>query len=67
MTVFVEVKTRAGTGFGGPVAAVGATKQRRIRRLASEWLAQHRGPVGALRFDVVAISGVDIEVFESAF
>lgn len=54
--VFVEVKTRAGTGFGTPVEAVGWRKAGRIRRLACVWLTEHR-PAGTtgLRFDVVGI------------
>jgi putative endonuclease len=54
--VFVEVKTRAGTGFGSPAEAVGWRKAGRIRRLACAWLAEHR-PAGTtgLRFDVVGI------------
>ena len=54
--VFVEVKTRAGTGFGTPAEAVGWRKAGRIRRLACAWLTEHR-PAGAtgLRFDVVGI------------
>ena len=54
--VFVEVKTRAGTGFGVPAEAVGWRKAARIRRLACAWLALHR-PAGTtgLRFDVGGI------------
>ena len=54
--VFVEVKTRSGTGFGEPAEAVGPVKARRVRLLACRWLAEHR-PAGAgeLRFDVVAV------------
>jgi putative endonuclease len=54
--VFVEVKTRGGTGFGAPAEAVGAVKARRLRTLACRWLLEHR-PEGAceLRFDVVGI------------
>ena len=56
--VFVEVKARSGTGFGEPAEAVGLVKARRIRRLACQWLAEHRpeGAAGAeLRFDVVSV------------
>ena len=54
--VFVEVKTRAGTGFGTPAEAVGWRKSGRIRRLACAWLADHRPPgTTGLRFDVVGI------------
>jgi putative endonuclease len=67
--VFCEVKARRGAGFGGAVAAVDHTKQRRLRRLAAMWLAEHRddGPHRHVRFDVVAITGVAVEVFEAAF
>ena len=54
--VFVEVKTRAGTGFGSPAEAVSRAKARRIRGLAVQWLAEHRPPgTTGLRFDVVGI------------
>ena len=54
--VFVEVKTRAGTGFGEPAEAVGRVKARRLRTLACRWLLEHRPPGATeLRFDVVAI------------
>lgn len=54
--VFCEVKTRSGTGFGGPAEAVGPVKARRIRAVACRWLAENRPPGGTeLRFDVVAV------------
>ncbi len=54
--VFVEVKTRSGTGFGAPAEAVGRAKARRLRVLACCWLLEHRQPRGVdLRFDVVGI------------
>jgi putative endonuclease len=54
--VFVEVKTRAGTGFGEPAEAVGRVKARKLRELACRWLLEHRPPGSAeLRFDVVGI------------
>lgn len=54
--VFVEVKTRSGTGFGEPSEAVGRKKAAKVRQLACAWLAQSR-PTGNgdLRFDVVSI------------
>lgn len=53
--VFVEVKTRAGHGFGLPQEAVDARKIRKLRQLALYYLKQapHRGPV---RFDVLGLT-----------
>jgi putative endonuclease len=53
--VFCEVKTRRGTGFGHPVEAVTAIKQRRLRVLAQRWLAAHDEHAPDLRFDVVGV------------
>ena len=70
--VFVEVKTRSGTGFGLPAEAVGADKQRRLRRLAVRWLSEHP-ELGAcaLRFDVVSVvrspAGVVVSQLRGAF
>lgn len=53
--LFIEVKTRRGTGFGLPQEAVGVRKQQQIIRTA-QWYMQREKP-GKLqpRFDVVAI------------
>jgi putative endonuclease len=66
LVVFCEIKTRASDRYGPPQAAVGRVKQRRLRILAVEWLAAHDRH-GAIRFDVAAITGVRIEVYEAAF
>jgi putative endonuclease len=66
VVVFCEINTRASDRFGAPQAAVGHAKQRRLRLLAAQWLAAHDRH-GAIRFDVAAITGVRIEVFEAAF
>jgi len=67
VVVFSEVKTRRSDRYGPPAAAVGPAKQRRIRQLATEWLELHRGERRTIRFDVVAITGVSVELIESAF
>lgn len=54
--VFVEVKTRHGTGFGQPQEAVGPAKQARIRRLARYYLLVSRSREQEIRFDVVAVT-----------
>jgi putative endonuclease len=53
--VFVEVKTRAGHGFGLPQEAVDARKIRKLRQLGLYYLKMrpHRGPV---RFDVIGLT-----------
>jgi putative endonuclease len=42
LVVMCEVKTRSSDRFGSPLEAVTATKARRIRRIAAEWLAASR-------------------------
>ena len=65
--VFSEVKARRTSRFGPPAAAVDREKQRRIRLLAREWLAAHGLRRSVSRFDVVAITGIDIKLYEAAF
>ena len=65
---FVEVKERSGPGFGGASAAVGAEKQRRVRRAAEAWLAAHPECSGLeLGFDVVAVDVRRLERLPDAF
>ena len=54
LTVFVEVKARRGRAFGEPEEAVTAAKTRRIRALASEYLASC-GRSNEVRFDVISL------------
>ncbi len=53
--VFVEVKTRRGTGFGSPEEAVSEQKQRHIAHAAEAWLHERRLDGSPCRFDVVAV------------
>ncbi len=61
--VFCEVKTRLAASGGrdaelGPLVAIGPRKQRRLRLLAREWLAQRGADAPwrpELRFDAVAV------------
>ena len=70
--VFVEVKTRSGSGFGTPQEAVDRSKQRRLTRLALNWL-QARGLTDRpARFDVVSVrlaprGEAEVELFRNAF
>lgn len=65
--VFVEVKARRTDNFGPPALAVGGPKQRRIRRLAIEWLRANGVSAMEIRFDVVAITGTRVDIIEAAF
>jgi putative endonuclease len=71
VTVFVEVKARGGNDFGGGAAAVTVWKQRRIAKMAVDFLARHRLHDRPCRFDVVTVDvrqGVpSVEVFTHAF
>jgi len=65
--VFSEVKARRTADFGPASAAVTVAKQRRIRQLAVEWLRAHDVNAHSIRFDVVAITGTDLELITDAF
>ncbi|CAN5803199.1 YraN family protein [soil metagenome] len=67
--VVCEVKTRSSLAYGHPAEAVTLTKQRRIRILATRWLASGSPPFAPreIRFDVAAVLPTGIEVIEGAF
>jgi putative endonuclease len=69
--VFVEVKTRVSGEFGGGEEAVTVAKQRRIVRMAIDYLTRHELLDRPCRFDVVTIHLKDgrpmIEVYPHAF
>ena len=67
--VFVEVKARrrrAGA-YGGAVSAVDSAKQSRVRALAESWLRAADWEPEMVRFDVIAIDGVDLTHWDAAF
>ena len=53
--VFVEVKTLSDDAAGDPEDNITATKRHRLERAAKSWLAKHREPDGAYRFDSVSV------------
>ncbi len=69
--VFVEVKTRHGTGFGHPEDAVTREKQINIIRAARAYLYERKLEGAMCRFDVVSIviagKTPEIEHFKNAF
>ena len=64
--VFVEVKSRSRTGFGGPEAAVDPAKQRRLIAAARAFLSGFQCELPA-RFDVVAFLGGQPRLHRDAF
>jgi len=64
--VFVEVRSRAATTFGGALASVTARKQQRIVLAARHYLAR-LGHTPPCRFDVVAIEGNRVQWLRAAF
>jgi putative endonuclease len=69
--VFCEVKTRTSDRFGTAAEAVTPAKQRRLRLLAARYVASVAAPgsrpPAAMRFDVAAVTGGDVEVIDAAF
>jgi putative endonuclease len=55
VVAFVEVKTRAGRGFGMPQEAITALKRREIEAVATDFLFRHRLEGVSVRFDAMAI------------
>ncbi len=54
--VFVEVRQRANSRFGGAAASIGAAKQARLWRCAQHFLCRYPVPPPC-RFDAVCIDG----------
>ncbi|MCP4715555.1 MAG: YraN family protein [Deltaproteobacteria bacterium] len=68
---FVEVKTRSSKTYGAPQDAVGPVKQKKLSRVAQEYLQRHGLENSAARFDVVAVTvsdaGYSVELIQNAF
>ena len=52
---FVEVKTRAGLGYGHPLEAITRAKQREVAFVAQAWIERHGIEGVDYRFDAVAV------------
>ena len=52
---FVEVKTRTGSEYGTPGAAVTYTKQQKLRKTALVWLQEQEQYYSDLCFDVIEV------------
>lgn len=65
MTVFVEVRRRAKSDFGGAAWSITPTKQQRLILAARHWLARHGDT--ECRFDCVLIDGDKLDWLKDAF
>jgi putative endonuclease len=70
--IVCEVKSRRGSGFGGPFEAVTWAKQRKLRQLAETFLIASGLRPPEVRFDVASVTvdvagGASVHVFEHAF
>jgi putative endonuclease len=63
--VFVEVRLRRGSDFGGAGASITAAKRAKIVMAARHWLARHQDM--PCRFDCVLMDGDNIEWLRDAF
>jgi putative endonuclease len=61
--VFVEVRLRSSSRFGGAAASITAAKQRRLKRAAGHYLAS-LGAEPPCRFDAVLLDALDADRIE---
>jgi putative endonuclease len=55
VVAFVEVKTRAGRGYGHPLEAITARKRREVQAVAGAWIERFGADGDTYRFDAVAV------------
>jgi putative endonuclease len=65
--VFVEVRSRRTSEYGSALEAVGWRKQRKVSRVAAQYMAKRRPRCLAVRFDVVGITGEEIVHIQDAW
>ncbi len=65
--VFVEVRLRRNTGYGGAGASITAAKQRRIILAAQHFLVARAKADSICRFDCVLLDGGNLEWIRDAF
>ena len=64
--VFVEVRSRASSAFGGAGASIGSAKQRRII-FAARYYLMRLGAPPPCRFDAVLVEGDSVQWLRAAF
>jgi putative endonuclease len=64
--VFVEVRSRGGSAFGGALSSISPGKQRSLVFAARSFLMRYRSHPPC-RFDVVSIEGASLDWVQAAF
>jgi putative endonuclease len=71
VVAFVEVKSRAASGLGSPLASITAAKRRELERAAKGWIALRGRDGESYRFDAVVVvrgrGGTRLEHVEAAW
>ena len=57
--VFVEVRYRSRTDYGGALASIDWAKQRKLRRAALAWLQKYASSRDFARIDVIALEPIE--------
>ena len=65
--VFIEVRYRQSTKFGGAIASIDQRKQKRVIATAQHYLQQKNPTAHAYRFDVIALDEKSIQWIADAF
>ncbi|WP_424244444.1 putative endonuclease [Elusimicrobium posterum] len=65
--VFVEVKMRSYSAFGGPLAAVGKAKQDKIAATAICYVKEKNPKFDSIRFDIITVLEGKVDHIENAF
>ncbi|MGN1212961.1 MAG: YraN family protein [Christensenellales bacterium] len=65
--VFVEVKARKSIRFGYPREAINLTKQKKIRKVATQYLLANKLMNCKVRFDCIEVLGDQITHIENCF
>ena len=65
--VFVEVKTRVSGERNAPERDIDSEKMNAVSRAARDYIRRSRADPERIRFDVIAVTGGDIEHFRDAF
>ncbi len=65
--VFVEVRSRADDTYGHAAEMVTPAKRARVTRVATAYLELMRPIYERCRFDVVAITGTEVEIVQDAW